>query len=171
MVGIKVASELVDSTRKRMDDASKMREKRAKQRSVLEKKRKYNWKHASKNRNRLLQLICENIYCEVTSLFWYFSRGHFFGNKQSWNIPYSSRVFNLKLQVSPIFFLLKIPYFPYFQLSFSGEPEYKQNWKETKFVQSKMVPFIWVYKSVIPWTRFSKSQLVGKIKSVNLGYP
>lgn len=42
MVGIKVASELVDSTRKRMDDASKMREQQAKQRSVLEKKRKYN---------------------------------------------------------------------------------------------------------------------------------
>ena len=40
MVGIKVASELVGSSRKRMDDASKIRGQQAKQKSALGKKRK-----------------------------------------------------------------------------------------------------------------------------------
>ena len=44
-VGIKVASELFDSSRKRIDDTPKMRGQQSKQRSALGKKRKIIRKH------------------------------------------------------------------------------------------------------------------------------
>ena len=93
---------------KRMDDLPKMKEQQVKQQSVLAKKRKNNWKRVLKNQKIKIDYhnwFSENIYCELTYTFWYFSHSHTFGYKHSWNIPYSFHIF-----------YRKTPYFPHISL-------------------------------------------------------